>query len=396
MKKNIKKRKKWLKTQQTTPNIKPDEIDGETLVLTESTVEDNCVVFSEATDVYDDTIYLNNGEAIERQWSASVTKFGTNQYTVTKTNNFPHEENLYEEVIIGGNHFIKFETCYRKTTYKGNLSTAINGFEIANYKKDPDFVPYDCFVDEEGNVLPYILIGKYAISSNDIGNSIPLHDVTPVRKTVAQFRTICKAVGKGYQLLDMAILSFWRDLGFVSFGTLAVNVEPQSSITKIQQLLGVKIYKQPSGYLTEFAVDGIVLYGNTGNNYIWIYSNKPSKYSNSIDWAYVVLHYDNDTGYQKLKDYDLLAVGTIETDRTYYRPIDNLGYDKAYPNINLPQYINNTHHNSFNFYSGFRISTTTDHIVKTISVAFYDGLYSTEANQENRNCYGYLCYRPIK
>jgi hypothetical protein len=204
--------------------------------------------------------------------------------TFAKSTDFPSANNIYEEVTIDNVDFLKFTPWYKKPVYNGN---ELIGFEMANEKADNTYIPYDCFLDESGNVVPYILIAKDTMSQT----------------TISSARAIARAKGSGYQLYDCAMYCFLRDLLIVINESFSfTNVLTFASMT------GLSTY-----------IDGLWKSPTSSTHYL--YSNKPSLYIDDPT--------ENSNGYVTLS-YSAPA----ENSSAYV--ITKLGYDSSNPTISLP------------------------------------------------------------
>lgn len=201
-----------------------------------------------------------------RAWTATVIGLGSRNpkdVKFVKTDNFPTS---WEEVTVDSDVFIKFPKIYRKINrvepdpvYK---CPQITSFTISNFKIDDDYKPYPCFVDENGQELDYILVGKYMSKSSTVCNSV--RDGDPAMQTIATGRTNARAKGAGYQLIDWRIQRLWQDLMICSMETL----DPDPETMAEADILGIYW----GGGIQYF--DGAV--GKVDGKYLC--SNFPSKY----------------------------------------------------------------------------------------------------------------------
>ena len=92
-------------------------------------------------------------------WKASVSNLGAQDpRDVVFNTPIDSVPKPWSEVEFNGDVFIKFPKMYKKiVTVTDNQITA---FEISNTKLDDDYKLYPCFIDESGNELDYILVGK--------------------------------------------------------------------------------------------------------------------------------------------------------------------------------------------------------------------------------------------
>ena len=221
----------------------------------------------------------------------------------SKSANFVNENNAWEEIDINGNKFAKFPTYYRKTLKDSNGN--LIGFEISNAKENDDFEPYSCFLDENGNVLPYILIGRYQLTSTSEATST---EGTRATMTIGVGRQLCSALGNGYQQMDMSMFCFWRDLALAISQRVNFN-----SGQGVNEYLGLKMLN------TGNWLDGVA----HNNEHIY-FSNKPSKYIDSPTAS--------SDGYSELGY-------TMATSSNY---IKQLGVDSVHKDINIPKEVGGT------------------------------------------------------
>ena len=296
--------------------------------------------------------------------SCTIANLGSqnpSNVTFTKTANFPTESQCWEEVVIGNDHFAKFTPWYRKSVY--NENNELIGMIISNQQEDADFVPYECFLDESGNLLPYILIGRYCCSNTSTADSI---DSSMATMTPSAGRALCQAKGAGYQMYDGAMHIFWRDLALACSETVNFN-----DGTGVTSYLGLARMTQQYWY-----IDGLAHDSGT-----YLYSNKPSKYvdqpTSSTD-GYSALSY------------------TMPTNGNYC--VKALGYDANHPTINLPSA--NTGATSYTvYYCDIMFYASGNHpcIINVGGAFASNGLFSLDGAYDWSSAGGVrLCYKPIQ
>lgn len=308
----------------------------------------------------------NGTFVVKASWKASVSNLGAQDPNAVVFNT-PEDSvpKPWSEVEFNGDVFIKFPKMYKKiVTVTGKQITA---FEIANAKLDDDYKLYPCFIDESGNELDYILVGKYMSKSSDTCNSVVVDD--PVAQTIANGREKARARGTGYQLMDWRIQRLWQDLIICAMKT--VNTNSGSGITTDD--LGLYW-----GSVAQW-VDGFCRIDGK-----WIYSNSPSKYIDSPT--------EISDGYEAISGY------TAPTNQ-YNIEIRQLGYDPIQSFFNYPSSVwGNSSYNTYYcdaYYSRHAGNTP---------IATMVGL--TMSNGGAFHCYsGFdwswneykvrLCYRPI-
>ena len=210
---------------------------------------------------------------------------------------FVSEEEAFEEVVINGNYFAKFTKWYKKAIFNGD---ELIGFVISNVKKNDSYKIYDCFLDENGNELPYILIGRYFCTSTTTANSV---SGTASTMTIGAGRSLCRALGTGYQQMDASMFNFWRDLALAISKKVDFN-----NGSGVANYLGLKEMTQGGWW-----IDGLTHVDST-----YLYCSKPSKYVDSPTAS--------TDGYNALSY-------AMPTASNY---ITKLGYDSNHPTINMP------------------------------------------------------------
>ena len=197
-------------------------------------------------------------------WKASVSNLGAEDPT-TVVFNTPEDSvpKPWSEVEFNGDVFIKFPKMYRKiVTVTNNQITA---FEIANKKLDDNYKLYSCFIDESGNELDYILVGKYMSKSKDVCNSVAAGE--PILQLVGNGREKARAKGVGYQLMDWRIQRLWQDLIICAMKTVNTNNGEGIETDRLGIYWGDLSDKAPQ------FIDGIMCAAKH-----WNYSNFPSQY----------------------------------------------------------------------------------------------------------------------
>lgn len=234
-------------------------------------------------------------------WKATVTNLGAenpNDVVFDVPDNTV--EKPWSEVTFNGDTFIRFNKMYRKIlTITDNQITS---FSISNKKLDDDYKLYPCFIDESGNELDYILVGKYASKSKDTCNSIATGSIE--WNTMANGREKARARGAGYQIMDWRIYKLWQDLVICAYKK--INITGDSDITI--DALGLDWDCGPQN------IDGCC-----NNDTVWIYSNTPSKYIDSPTIS--------SDGYAAIFGYSAPTTGDITK---------KLGYDSTQPFFNYP------------------------------------------------------------
>ena len=248
--------------------------------------------------------------ATETTGYMSVTGLGNSDptsQTYTYDSNFPRAFPMVKDIY--GNEFIKIPTIYRSVTVADGQVT---GYKLATTQIDSSYEPYPCFVDETNSnaILPYILIGKWCISSTSNANSV---NATPSSMSIGQARTLCRNRGTGYQQFDWKIRQLFTDLGVALSRTININ-----SNWYIYGVMGIERQEQ---YIW---VDGIIKGSNEYTD-AWYFADKESDYyspAGTTETEATILG----NNYHKLS---YSAPSSIEY-------IKKLGYDSSHPFENYP------------------------------------------------------------
>lgn len=220
-------------------------------------------------------------------------------------------EKPWSEVTFNGDTFIKFNKMYRKIlTVTDNQITS---FSISNKKLDDNYELYPCFIDESGNELDYILVGKYMSKSSDTCNSVATGE--PISQTISNGREKARARGTGYQLMDWRIHRLWQDLIICLYKTVNINGGILAITTD-----RIGLVWSVSGELqgeARILIDGFCHIDSS-----WVCSNLPSKYIDSPTAT--------SEGYTLVSGYTAPTTGN---------EIKKLGYDSAQPFFNYPSEV---------------------------------------------------------
>lgn len=160
----------------------------------------------------------NSNPTLTRTFDNVGKTYNINSSAGTITTDFDTEFN-FETVVQDGNTMIKIPTFYKR--FDTITDSQITAFSISKTKVNDDFIPYPCFVkqDGSGDVMPYILISKGKATGTSskatcVSGSMPLVNVTRT-----QMRTAARANGTGWQQFDWMVLQLLRDLFCVVFAT---------------------------------------------------------------------------------------------------------------------------------------------------------------------------------
>ena len=160
----------------------------------------------------------NSNPTLTRTYDNVGKTYSINSSAGTITTDFDTEFN-FETVVQDGNTMIKIPTFYKRfDTINNNQITA---FSMSKTKVNDDFVPYPCFVKQDGSgaVMDYILVSKGKATGTSskatcVSGSAPLVNITR-----AEMRTAARANGTGWQQFDWMVLQLLRDLFCVVFAT---------------------------------------------------------------------------------------------------------------------------------------------------------------------------------
>ena len=299
-----------------------------------------------------------DGEHVPAQ-RAVITGLGNSDPTSQTYELDPNFPTTFEEVTLDGNVFIKIPTIYRKidTTSDGQI-TAIT---MSDLPLGADSHPYSVFVDPNGNVLPYVLIGKYCSNNTSKMNSV---SSSSTNASINNWRTAARANGTGYQQYDWQFQKLFVDLA-LAIGK-KVNFNTGTTITNCLGIYDLDKY---------IWVDGVAAYSNQ-----WVVATDPSKYVGSPTTS--------TTGYSAVS-YAQPTTGS--------REIMKLGYDSNNEFFNYPSAV--TNNSSWNTYycDGYYYSSGSHPVDSGVGVArAYCGLWYCGAVGDWSSSYcGRLCYRPL-
>ena len=306
----------------------------------------------------------NGALVVKTSWKASVSNLGAQDPSTVVFNT--HADSVpkpWSEVEFNGDVFIKFPKMYKKiVTVTDNQITA---FEISNAKLDDDYKLYPCFIDESGNELDYILVGKYVSKSSTTCNSVASGSVAS--QTISNGRKKARARGTGYQLMDWRIQRLWQDLVICVYKKIDINGGHGVTIDAI----GLDW----TG--TSHWIDGF-----SHNETVWMYSNSPSKYTDNPTNA--------TNGYFSISTY----TAPTSTDRE----IEKLGYDNSQPFFNYPsKVVSNSSYNTY-YCDAYYYSSGNHPISMNVASSRWleQGAFNCYASMSwDRPDNVRLCYRPI-
>ena len=270
-----------------------------------------------------------------------------------------------EDVTLNGNVFVKIPKLYRKVNSVSDGQ--ITSFTIATAKVDNDYYPYPCFVDENGNELDYVLIGKYFNKNSSGMNSVA--SGSSVTQTLATARPYAQALGTGYQLYDWMMMRLWQDLIICIMETVDTN----NGSGLQTDALGISW--EDAG----FWVDGII----KGTTNKWWICDKPTSYVSLSSTS------------------DGIPTNYVETD--YSAPtssgvnITKLGYDSSKPFANFVAAASGSSYTQYycdKYYYGSGSRPFDSSVGNSLANggAFYSDVYSDWSYSFRVR----LCYRPIQ
>ena len=160
----------------------------------------------------------NSNPALTRTYNNVGKTYSINSTAGTITTDFDNIFN-FETVVQDGNTMIKIPVMYKH--FDTITSNQITAFSISNGKADDSWLPYPCFVKQDGtgDIMDYILVSKGKATGTSskatcVSGSSPLVNVTR-----AQMRTAARANGTGWQQFDWMVLQLLCDLFCVVFAT---------------------------------------------------------------------------------------------------------------------------------------------------------------------------------
>ena len=294
--------------------------------------------------------------------NASVSGLGNSSYTnqvYTKTDNFPTS---FEEVTDDlGNVFIKIPTMYRKVdTVTDNQITK---FTLSTTKIDDTYEPYSVFVKPNGEVMPYVLIGKYI--NNSSTSMVSVETTARADVTIGNARNWAREIGTGYQIYDWQFQKLFVDLALL----VSQKVNFQDGSVAISEYLGIKNINIGCW------VDGVSRASST-----WCIAYDPTKYVDSAT--------SSTTGYTAVS-YTAPTSSSVN--------ITKLGYDENNPFFNYPNAAaSNSSYNTY-YCDGYWYSSGNHPVYSTVGDAYADnGLWRCNTSIVWSNAYGArLCYRPL-
>ena len=269
----------------------------------------------------------NSNPTLTRTFGNVGKTYSINSAAGTITTDFDTEFN-FETVVQDGNTMIKIPTFYKRfDTINNNQITA---FSMSKTKVNDDFVPYPCFVKQDGSggVMDYILLSKGKATGTSskatcVSGSAPL-----VKVTRAQMRTAARANGAGWQQFDWMVLQLLRDLFCVVFATTnsqSIFLGRTTGFSNAATVGGTWNISTPCGWNTTtmqnrfFGIEDVF-----GNVYDWC---DGVTFSGATIYPTVDYNYFTDT------TSNMVNSGSRATSNNY---ISALTYNAAQPFLNYP------------------------------------------------------------
>jgi len=262
-------------------------------------------LFTEST-----TIYAMWEEQLT-QGQAQISGLGSEILTDVTFNISSDFPTTYTQVTDdNGDVWIQIPTCYRKvvTTTDGQIVSKIVSFT----QVDSSYVPYSVFKKPNGDIMPYVRIGKYCMTSSTTAQS---KSGTVQSFNIGAARTLARAKGNGYQLYDWQFRELFNDLAMI---------KQQSVMINLTTIIGIEYW---NNYIW---IDGFC---HNNANYLVCYD--PSKYidnptSSSDGYSQLSYNMPTSNGYIKKLGYDINhpfalfpsaiggSSGTYYPDQQYY------------------------------------------------------------------------------
>lgn len=332
----------------------------------------------------------NSNPTLTRTYDNVGKTYSINAGAGTITTDFDNIFN-FETVVQDGNTMIKIPVMYKHfDTITGNQITA---FSISNAKTDDSWLPYPCFIkqDGSGDVMPYILIskGKATGSSSKatcVSGGMPLVNVTR-----AQMRTAARANGTGWQQFDWMVLQLLRDLFCVVFATTnsqLIFLGRTTGFSNAAAVGGTWNISTPCGWNTT----------TMQNRFFGI----EDVFGNVLDWCDGVT-FSSATIYSTV-DYNHFTDTTSNMINSGTRPasdgyISALTYNAAQPFLNYPSAASGGETQYYCDYERYDSSGVVLRVGGDWSYDAYAGLWFSYGEDDASYSYSYvggrLVYRPL-
>ena len=200
-----------------------------------------------------------------------------------------------------GNSFLRIPTIYRRVDEVVDNQITKVTYATA---ESTGFEPLPAFVKNDSTIRSYILIGVYQFTSTSQASSV---SGTRATLSIGVARSLAKALGSGYQIMDWKMMQVWQVLCLARAKTINYN-----SGSGYASEMGMQHYNVGGWW-----IDGVC--HNSQNCYI---AYNPSKYTDNAT--------DATDGYSKLS-YSLPTNSGYE--------VQKLGYDANHPFANFPSAV---------------------------------------------------------
>lgn len=331
----------------------------------------------------------NSNPTLTRTYDNVGKTYSINSAAGTITTDFDTEFN-FETVVQDGNTMIKIPTFYKRfDTISNNQITA---FSMSKTKVNDDFVPYPCFVKQDGSgtVMDYILIskGKATGSSSKatcVSGSAPL-----VKVTRAQMRTAARANGTGWQQFDWMVLQLLRDLFCVVFATTNSQLifTGRTSASNAATVGGTWNISTPCGWNTTtkqnrfFGIEDVF-----GNVYDWC---------DGVTFSGATIYSTTNYNHFTETTSNMVNSGSRATSSGY---ISALTYNAAQPFLNYPSASSGSETQYYCDYEWYDSSGVVLDVGGNWGSGVLAGLWcsrgSNGASYASSNVGGRLVYRPV-
>ena len=330
----------------------------------------------------------NSDPTLTRTFDNVGKTYSINSTAGTITTDFDTEFN-FETVVQNGNTMIKIPTFYKRFD---TISNQITAFSISKTKVNDDFVPYPCFVKQDGSgaVMDYILVSKGKATGTSskatcVSGSAPLVNVTR-----AQMRTAARANGTGWQQFDWMVLQLLRDLFCVVFATTNSQLifTGRTSASNAAAVGGTWNISTPCGWNTTtmqnrfFGIEDV--FGNVND---WC---DGITFSGATIYSTVDYNYFTDT------TSNMVNSGSRATSSNY---ISALTYNAAQPFLNYPSAASGS---ETQYYCDYEWYTSSAVVLlvggswrRGADAGLWDSSGSNDASVSDATIGGRLVYRPV-
>ena len=332
----------------------------------------------------------NSDPTLTRTFDNVGKTYSINSSAGTITTDFDTDFN-FETVVQDGNTMIKIPTFYKRfDTISNNQITA---FSISKTKVNDDFVPYPCFVKQDGtgDIMDYILVSKGKATGTSSKATCVSGESPLVKVTRAQMRTAARANGAGWQQFDWMVLQLLRDLFCVVFATTnsqSIFLGRTTGFKNAVTVGGTWNITTPCGWNTTtmqnrfFGIEDVF-----GNVYDWC-----DGVTFSGATIYSTVDYNNFTD----STTNMINSGSRATSSGY---ISALTYNAAQPFLNYPSAASGGETQYYCDYEWYSSSGVVLHVGGGWDLGAYAGLWCSVgyygASSSNSYFGGRLVYRPL-